>query len=54
MMIEHNKQHELDIRKWCNIEKQMTELYTDPNRIAPETFEEDEYDERIYRVPSTG
>ncbi|EPS97507.1 hypothetical protein FOMPIDRAFT_1031930 [Fomitopsis schrenkii] len=55
MMLEQDKQHELVIQKWMNIEKQMMALYTDPNRIIQETFgEEDEYDERSFRVPSTG
>ncbi|EPS97555.1 hypothetical protein FOMPIDRAFT_1166449 [Fomitopsis schrenkii] len=55
MMLEQDKQHELVIQKWINIEEQMMALYTDPNRVAPETFEEDdEEDERSFRVPSTG
>ena len=54
MMLEQDKQHELIIQKWINIEQQMMALYTDPNRVTPETPEDDEYDERVFRVPSTG
>ncbi|KAH9936593.1 P-loop containing nucleoside triphosphate hydrolase protein [Fomitopsis serialis] len=55
MMLEQDSQHEQDIQKWIGIEQQMMDLYTDPNRVAPETFEEDDdHDERTYLVESTG
>ncbi|KZT67223.1 P-loop containing nucleoside triphosphate hydrolase protein [Daedalea quercina L-15889] len=55
MMLEQDSQHGQVIQKWINTERQMMALYTDPNRVAPETFEEeDDYDERTFRVERTG
>ncbi|KAH9841788.1 P-loop containing nucleoside triphosphate hydrolase protein [Rhodofomes roseus] len=54
MMLEQDKEHEQEIRKWQTIEQQMMALYTDPDRVVPETFEEDDHDERTYTVESTG
>lgn len=54
MMLEQGKQHELIIQKWFAIERRMMELYTDPDRAAPTMYEDDEDDEREFRVESTG